>query len=338
MATIKDIAKRAGVSIATVSRVINKNEHVSESSKKAVLDAMESMHYYPNTIARSLKTEATMSIGMIIQDLSNTHLASFCNGVENIVSRKGYLSLIATTNNNAEIEEKYLRLMLERRVDALVVHGCGENNALIARISHQLPMVAAYRRINDPDYRGDYIDHENQFTSYTLTKHLLDNGHRRIFIINGPQNTSTGLERFQGFCRAMAEYGYPVDESYPYRYDSDYTRQGGIDGCRRMLSQNVLPTALIATNPETLLGALTYLRTRKVSIPEDLSVVSCADLPNASLYPVQVTCAQQDPFILGEKAGVLLLERLSASNVANREIIYPCPIEYGNSVLKIERA
>ena len=335
LATIKDIARQAGVSIATVSRVINGNAGVGEAARENVRNAMREMNYYPNTVARSLKVESTMSLGVIIQDLSNAHLAAFCGGVEHVMSRKGYLPLVATTNNNPETEEKCLRLMLGRRVDALVVHSCGVNNALIAQASCQLPMVAVYRRIDDPDYRGDYVDHENQASSYALTRHLLDNGHRRIFIINGPQNISTGRERFEGFGRAMAEYGLPVTDEYPLRFDSDYTLQGGVEGCRKMLALPVMPTALIATNAETLLGALTYLRAAGIRIPDDLSVVSCASPPNASLFEVQITCAQQDPRTLGEKAGHLLLERLHAHTLPNREVIYPCPIEYGGSVRKI---
>lgn len=335
MATIRDIAKSAGVSIATVSRVINHQPGVSVKSRNAVLSAMEQMQYYPNSVARSLKTEATMSIGMIIQDLSNAHLASFCNSVENVVSESGYLPLIATTNNNPDTEARYIELMLSRRIDALVVHSCGKNNCLIAQVSQHIPVVAVYRRINHSQYHGDYVDHENQFSSYALTKHLLKNGHRNIFIINGPQDTSTGAERYFGFRSAMNEYGITVGENYPYRYDSDYTRQGGMNGCKHMLECSPRPTALIATNPETLLGALIYLRSQNVRIPEDISVVSCSDLPNAGLYPISITCAHQDPRMLGSKAGSLLLERIREPQENNREVIFPCVIEYGNSVRKL---
>ena len=335
MPTIKDIAKLAGVSTATVSRVINNSDKVSEAARSAVLEAMQELQYYPNTIARSLKTEATMSIGIVIQDLSNTILASFCNSIENCVSQRGYLSLIASSNNCPEMEEKYLRHMVQRHIDALVIQSCGKNNEFIARISQTIPTVAAYRRLDNEDYKGDYIDDENGATMFALTQYLLENGHRKIFIINGPQDISSGYERYRGFCKAMQQSGILVDDEYPYQYISDYTRQGGIDGCRKMLEMKDRATALIATNAEVLIGALIYLSKQQIKIPDDISVVSYSLPVNLPLFPIDITSATQNPSILGEKAAGLLLERVRSSKMQNREVIYPCLIHYGNSVRRI---
>lgn len=336
MATIKDIAKRAGVSTATVSRVLNNSSVVSETARKAVSEAMREMQYYPNTIARSLKKETTMSIGVVIQDLSNTYLASFCNSLEGYVSQEGYLPLIASTNNNPELEEKYLRHMMQRHVDAMVIQNCGKNNDFIAEISHKIPTIAVYRRVMHENYCGDFIDDENSTALYMLTRHLLECGHRKIFIINGPQDISSGYERYCGFRRAMREYGIEVDKDYPYQYFSDYMRQGGMEGCKKLLEMRDRATALIATNGELLLGTLIYLRERKIAIPQDLSVVSYSLPVNLPIFPLRITSAIQNPATLGEKAASLLLERLKTAELPNREVIYPCRIEYGESVRRIQ--
>lgn len=337
MATIKDIAAQVGVSIATVSRVINGSERVNPAIRDAVLQAMDQMNYYPNTIARSLKTESTMSIGMIIQDLSNHHLGLFCNCVEDIVAPAGYLPIIASTNNNPKMEEKFLRHMLERRVDALVVHSCGHHDSLIAHISKRIPTLSLYRRIDDLHYRGDHVDSDNEASVYSITKHLLENGHRKIFIINGPQNISTGTERFAGFCRAMREFGIRVEDDYPYRFDSDFMQTGGMEGCERMLACSERPTALVTTNVEVLIGALKCLEANGLSVPEDISVVSHAQPLNMGLFKVSVTSTAQDQVMLGQRAGQLLLERLKCATLPNREVIFPSLIQYGNSVRNLNR-
>ena len=335
MATIKDIADKAGVSTATVSRVINGNDRVNPALRASILSAMEQMSYFPNTVARSLKTESTMSIGVVIQDLSNHHIAAFCNSLESVVSPAGYLPVIASTNNNPQLEEKFLRHMLERRVDALVVHSGGYNNKLIADISKRIPTVSLYRRVSDPRYRGDHVDNENYTSVYRITRHLLECGHRRIFIINGPQNISTGTERFEGFRSAMREFGIEVDERYPYRFDSNFMTSGGFEGCERLLGLAERPTALVATNPEILVGALSCLNLRGVRVPDDLSVVSFSRPMNMALFYIDITSSTEDPQLLGLRAGSLLLERLRAPDLPNREIIFPSPVGFGNSVKRL---
>ena len=170
---------------------------------------------------------------------------------------------------------------------------------------------------------------------FALTQYLLENGHRKIFIINGPQDISSGYERYRGFCKAMQQSGILVDDEYPYQYISDYTRQGGIDGCRKMLEMKDRATALIATNAEVLIGALIYLSKQQIKIPDDISVVSYSLPVNLPLFPIDITSATQNPSILGEKAAGLLLERVRSSKMQNREVIYPCLIHYGNSVRRI---
>ncbi len=332
MATIKDIAKHAGVSTATVSRVLNENARVAEPLKKAVYRAMRELNYYPNLIARSLKKEKTLTIGIIVLNISNAHLSSICYAVETILTEKDYLPLVCSTNNDPELERKYLHLMMSRKVDGIVIHSCGENSALIAQISQTIPTVAVLRRIEHPDYCGDFVDADSVTGTYMITKHLLEQGHRKIFIINGPLNVSAGYDRFFGFQRAMQEYNITVDAAYPYRCDTHFKKHESMQAVEQLLQMPDRATAVVTTNAETLLGVLSYCRIHDVRIPEDLSVVSYIKAVNDDLFYITCTCALGDYFSVGQRAGALILERIDNPQLPNREVIYPSAMLYGNSV------
>lgn len=335
MATILDVAKKANVSIATVSRVINKQDKVKPSTRAKVLEAIKSLNYSPNSVARSLKTETTMNIGIIIQDIANEHLANFCSGLSNVVTPHHYIPLIASTNNQAEVERDFLQSMMNRRVDGLVIHSCGSNNKLISEISKIIPTVALYRRVNSEAYAGDFIDNDNREPVYLLTKQLIEKGHRRIFIINGPLNVSTGYERFSGFIQAMGEIGITVDSDYPYQYESNFLYEGGIRGCENMLLKKGV-TALVTTNAELLLGALTVLDSKALNIPSDYSVVSYAQPASIKLFKTPITCAEQNSYQLGQNAAEMLLSRIQDSRIPPREQLFPAPIMNGRSIAQVD--
>lgn len=332
MATIRDIASLANVSIATVSRVINSNEYVSDDLKKRVQSAMEELNYHPNSIARSLKTDSTMTIGIIILDLSNSSLSGLCHSVCNRLFADNYLPFVCSTDSNPETERKYIDLMLSRKVDGLIINSCCPDSPQITALSQQIPVVSVYRRIESVNYIGDFVDSDGIMGTYSLTKHLLASGHRDIFIINGPLSTSAGAERFQGFCRAMAEVGIKIDKTYPFQCETNYTRNAGIEAMRKISAMEKKPTAILTTNPETQLGVIHYCRENNIRIPEDISLVSYASASNEDLLYIQPTCAVQDPRSIGVRAADLILDRIACPTLPNREIIFPCPIIIGNTV------
>lgn len=335
MITIKDVAQLAGVSIATVSRVINGSGAVSDELTLAVHNAMRDLHFQPNAVARSLKTESTMTIGVVVLDLSNNQLAHLCYSISNQLCRQNYLPLVCSSDSNADTEQRYVELLLSHKVDGMIINSCQPWQKRLAKISHSIPIVAVYRRINDPEFVGDFIDSDGTSGVYSLTRHLLDNGHRDIFIINGPLCTSAGADRYRGFCLAMEEAGVHIDERYPYQIETNYTRMDGIKAMERMMSLSKKPTAIVTTNPETQMGLLHYMKEHQIRIPDDFSLVCYASSGDTDLMYIRPTCIIQDHRVIGQRASELVLQRIENMNLPNREVIYPCAIQYGNTVKPI---
>ena len=213
--TIKVVAKDAGVSIATVSRVLNKNYPVSAELEKRVMQSIKKLNYYPNSVARSLKFDSTLSIGLIVSDISNSFFSMISRSVENVVMHKNYDLIVCSTDNQRDKELSYIQLLMSKKVDGLIINASGHNDEYIASVSQTMPVVLCGRRVQDPSFRGGFVDSDNVSGSYALTQHLIDCGHRRIAILNGQMNVSSAQERLAGVRRAMLSADIAVDDHYP---------------------------------------------------------------------------------------------------------------------------
>ncbi|MDN5276207.1 MAG: hypothetical protein PWR01_172 [Clostridiales bacterium] len=334
--TIKDVAKRAGVSIATVSRVINNNYYVSPEIREKVLRAIEELNYYPNSVARSLKNDSTThTIGFLVSDISNNYFTIMAKAVEEVVHKEGYSLIVCSTNDVKKRELVYLKLLISKKVDGLILNTTGENDDFIATLSERLPIVLVNRRVYNQNFRGDFIDSDNIEGTYKLVTYLLSMGHRKIGVINGTLSVSTGRERFKGFERAMSEVGIFVDESYPYRYDGDFTMESGYQGAAKMVNMHQKPSAIVIMNNVMAIGALKYFRANNIRVPEDVSIVAYGNIDNSDLLYVQPTIVTLDPWSIGNKAGEMILERIKNRNMGNREVIFVPQLVEGNSVKKL---
>jgi len=336
-AIIKDVAKLAGVSTATVSRVINKNYHVTPKTTNKVLKAIRFLNYYPNAIARSLKKLKTDTIGFIVSDISNYHFMHVARAIEDVVSLNGFNIIVCSTDGRKDRELEYLRTFISKRIDALILNATGKNDETICELSHKMPIILMHRRVKGKyNFEGDFIDSNNVSGIYKLTNHLTSNGHRKIAILNGPQDMSTAKERFVGFRKAMSEVGICVDRNYPYKFNGDFTYESGYMGAKEILGKEDKPTAFIGMNNATALGALKYKKKKIINIPEDVSFVSFGDLDNCDLFYFQPTFVTTDAHEIGTKAGELLLERMRDSKPGNREIVLEPALIVGNSVRNIK--
>jgi len=330
--TIKDVAKKAGVSIATVSRVINNNYNVSPEIKEKVLRAIEELNYYPNSVARSLKNDSmTHTIGFLVSDISNNYFTIMAKAVEEVIHKEGYSLIVCSTNDIKERESVYLKLLLSKKVDGLILNTTGENDDFITELSERLPIVLVNRRIYNLNFKGDFIDSDNIEGTYKLVTHLLALGHRKIGVINGTLSVSTGRERFKGFERAMSEVGIYVDESYPYRYDGNFTMESGYQGAAKIFNASDKPSAIVIMNNVMAIGALKYFRANNIKVPEDISVVAYGNIDNSDLLYIQPTIVTLDAWVIGNKAGEMILERIKRKNIPNREIIFVPQLIEGNS-------
>lgn len=331
-ATVKDVAAAASVSVATVSRVLNGNYYVSPDVETRVRSAIEALGYVQNSIARSLKMNSTHMIGYVVSDISNTYHISAARAAEDIFRREGYSMILCSTENSQEREHEYLNLLIGKNVDALVLNTTGKNDAYIVALSKNMPVVLVNRKISQPDFTGDFVDTNGYEGCYHLTNLLLSIGHRKIYVLHGPQHLSNSQERLAGFKAAMKEYGITVDESYPYQFAGSFTLQSGIDAIETLCSMEDKPTAIMSQNNMMTIGVLKGLKSKNISIPEELSLVSYDGIDNLDLMTIRPTLANFDATAIGTRIATMLLERIKNQPIPNRQFILEPEIIQGNSI------
>lgn len=330
--TILDVSKDAGVSPATVSRVLNHNTRVDPVLKDRVLDSVQRLNYFPNANAQSLKTRSTYEIGFLVSDIANFHYSTIAREVEDIISPHNYNLLLCSTDETKSREYVYLQMMRRRHVDGLIINPTCWNNSAIVALSQVIPVLLMHRRINDKGFRGDIIETDGALACKLLTLELLRAGHRKIYCVRGPDAYINAIERFQGFVDAMQEYGIQVDESYPYVFDGKFTAAGGKLAVERMLQFSDPPTAIISENNMSTIGILRQLLHYGIRIPEDISLVSHDQIDNMELFNVQPVTATYDLHAIAQCAGKALLERIHEPATNTREFLFPPVLAAGNSI------
>jgi LacI family transcriptional regulator len=330
--TILDVAQAASVSVATVSRVLNNTSYVGEATRKRVEKAIEQLNFIPNTGAQSLKTNSTHTIGFLVSDISNIFHSSMARAIEDIVSQKNYTMLLCSTGEDRKRELSYLKMLLSKNIDALIINPTGNNEQLIYEISQKIPTILVNRRIFYPHYTYDFFDTDGYQGSYLLTKLLLQMNHRRIFVVRGPRVLSNAQSRFSGFSAAMREAGIVVDENYPFIFDGRFSYQGGIDAVDYLCSLNEYPTAILSQSNLSTQGVLKALRQRNLIVPEDISLVSHDSLDNWEFLSVRPTYVHFNTSNIGAQIGHRILARLENSDIQPQEFIYSPEIIPGNSV------
>jgi LacI family transcriptional regulator len=331
--TIKDVAQFAKVSIATVSRVINQHASVNPEIKEKVLKAIEELNYYPNNAARSLKIQNTRTIAFLVSDISDYFFTTIGKGIEDVIRNLKYNIMFCSTGNSGEIELEYLKLLLEKKVDGIILNTTGKNNEYISELSHRVPIVLSNRRINHPNFKGDFVDFDNFGGIFELTSHLISLGHRDIGVVNGPLFLSTFKERYEGFVSAMKTAGIEVSEQYPFQYigNTYSSSQDGYEGAKFLMEADVRPTAIVLMNSEIAFGALRYFYEKQIKIPDDVSIVSFGDMFNRDLLYIRPTISYTNLKGIGKKLGELMIERIENNDIVNREIRFTPRIQYGNS-------
>lgn len=333
MSSMKDVAKIAGVSIATVSRVLNGNYPVKEATHQSVLAAMKELNYYPNEVARSLKNDSsTHTIGFVVSDISNAFFTSIAKAVEDAISPMNYNIIVCSTENRKDRELSYLKMLMSKKVDGLVLNTTGENDDTITQISQHLPIVLIERRVTGENFVGDYIANDNQMAIRLLTTHLLHRKHTRIGVINGPRSASSARERYLFFRMEMEKAGITIPDDYSLAYEGNFSSDSGYAGAERLFSQEEKPTALIIMNNSMTVGALKYFHNRGINVPGDVSIVSYGDIENADLFYVRPTHSTLSSELLGVKAAEMLFSRLGARGISNREAILVAQLVTGDTV------
>jgi LacI family transcriptional regulator len=229
-----------------------------------------------------------------------------------------------------------LNLLAEKQVDGIIVNVSGFNNEFIAKLSNHIPMVLLHRRIDLPNFKGDFIDADFGSSCYELTMNLIENGHRKIGLISGPLFLSSAYDRFVNFKRAMKTIDVEVNTEYKYFHEGPFTIENGYAAVEKLLNMEDPPTALLIMHCDTTIGALRYFRSHNIRVPEDISFSSPCNISLSDLLYVQPNFAMPDTWSLGKRAGEMIMERIRSNNeILNREVCYIPTVTYGNSVKKI---
>ncbi|MEW1844020.1 LacI family DNA-binding transcriptional regulator [Nonomuraea angiospora] len=308
MARIKDVAAQAGVSVATVSRVLNDNPSVTEETRNRVHDAMAALNYRPNAVARSLRTEATRTLGLIIGDILNPFFAELARAVEDEAREAGYTVIIGNADERADQQDHYVRTLLERRVDGLLICPTAEVTPLVEEVSQgERPLVFLDRTLSGVEVPSVRADGSTAIAE--LVAHLRALGHRRIAFVSGPSTLSTGRERTEAFLRAAAEHGLEVPEEYVRH--GDFRAGSGRRITAELLDLPEPPRAIFLGDNLMALGALDEVRERGLDIPRDVALASFDDVPWFNHVHPRITAISQPTAELGRRAVRVILDALS---------------------------
>jgi LacI family transcriptional regulator len=321
MATIKDVAALAGISYTTVSHVLNKSRPVSDQVRIKVEAAILQLDYVPSAVARSLKAKSTSTIGLLIPNGVNPYFAELARGIEDYCERNGFCVILCNSDDNPDKQRGYLRVLLEKRVDGLIVSSVGGDPGLDGGLAGvRTPMVAVDRELEGVEADLVRVDHE--LGGYLATRHLLELGHRHIACIHGPAQTSVARLRLGGYERAMAEAN--IDIQPHWVTGSDYTSPGGYAAAVKLLEYDP-PTAIFAGNDMIGIGVLRAAAERNIRVPRDLSVVGFDDIEMSRYVYPALTTVGQSIMKLGESAAQMLLRRISESyqGVIEQRVVPP---------------
>ena len=324
--TRNDVARLAGVSSATVSYVVNNGPRpVSEHTRQRVLRAIEQLGYNPSTIARSLKTKRSTTIGVVISDILNPVFSALAKGVEDVMLQRHYNLILCNSNENPERELMYLRMLLAKQVDGIVITPTGKNLSFLLHIveTKSCPLVFIDRQIEGLSV--DCVMFDNEQGAYQATRHLIELGHRRIALINLPRTLTPGRERLLGYERAMREAGLPVD---PGRIvEGTFLAQEARRLAEALLTGDQPPTAMLVSSSRLMGGVLQYAKECRVAIPQTLALAGFDDVPYYQHITPSITAVATDLANMGTAIGRLLEERITAGQQdAPQAIRVPCQL------------
>ncbi|HYW56238.1 MAG TPA: LacI family DNA-binding transcriptional regulator [Polaromonas sp.] len=309
MITIRDVASHANVSVTTVSHVINGTRTVSPDAMDRVQKAVIALDYVPSALARSLKSNRTHTVGMLIPNNSNPYFAEMIRGIEDRCFASGFNVVLCNTDDDPQKQSVYVRVMAEKQVDGLIVVSSGADPDLIGELRQlRMPQVLVDREIDD--LMADLVEVNHESGAQIATKHLLDLGHRRIACIAGPQVVSSARQRLAGYKKALAEAGIAFDSTLVR--EGDFTSDGGYDATLSLLTEEgVDATAVFAANDLMAFGAICAAAHRGLRIPDDLSIIGFDDIALARHTNPPLTTVAQPKHETGHLAADLLMQRIA---------------------------
>lgn len=319
--TIYDVAREAGVSMATVSRVVNNNPNVKPQTRKKVYEAIERLGYRPNAVARGLASKKTTTVGVVIPDIANANFAEVARGIEDIANMYHYNIILSNADKRKDKEIRVINTLLEKQVDGLLfMGGAVTEDHVQAFKTSNVPIVLCATTDDKGDIPSVDIDHEA--AAFDAVGKLIAEGHRSIAMISGTlQDPANGYARYQGYKRALEQAGIAYREEYVrignYRYES------GIDATQYFLNLSDRPTAIFAATDEMAIGAIHCIQDSGLSVPEDVSVISVDNSRISSMVRPLLTTVAQPMYDIGAVSMRLLTKLMKKETVDNAKVTLP---------------
>ncbi|MBE3598532.1 MAG: LacI family DNA-binding transcriptional regulator [Limnochordaceae bacterium] len=308
MATLQDIARRANVSVATVSRALNQSGYVRPEVRERVLQIARELSYVPNHLARGLARRRTDLVLLLVPDVTNPFFAAVARGVEDVLAGHGLQLVVGNTDDNHYKERTYLQRALGRGVDGVIAVAASSDSPDTAHFRQlQVPLVLVDRACEEVE--ADLVVANNESGAYHATRHLLSLGHQRVATITGPLRLKTARDRLAGFQRAVREWRLAGDQVAVV--EGDFREDGGYRAARKLLDGPVRPSAVFAANDLMALGAMAAFEEVGVAVPSGIAVAGYDDIPYAVRVRPKLTTVAQPKYEMGAAAAELLLRRLA---------------------------
>jgi LacI family transcriptional regulator len=327
MANIFEVAQRAQVSIATVSHVINNTRFVSEETKARVLDAMEQLSYTPNSVAQSLRSQKTKTIGLLIpildDETSNIFFMRVAQGVEYVLKQKGYHLMLSNTNGVLDDEIEQIRHFNNRQIDGLIVApAAGDQSGIHELVGDKYPVVFIDRKPEGID--GDFVLNDGFTGSYEAVSMLIKKGHRKIGILSGLLNLSPAADRYEGYRKALNDHGVAIDESIMLVGESSY--DSGYAMAQKILTEARNVTALFIASNAISMGVIGFIQDKGLKVPEDIAIIGFDNYEWTKVSNPPLSVINQSSYELGVKAAEVLMKKVKKPSDHYREYRLPTNI------------
>ncbi|MFA9397277.1 MAG: LacI family DNA-binding transcriptional regulator [Clostridiaceae bacterium] len=329
--SIKDVARDAGVSIATVSRVLNDVDVVNDDTKQRVLDAIKKLGYRPNIVARSLKTQKTKTIGIVVPDISDPFYPEVVRGAEDVANIYDYNIILCNTDLDPEKEQEYLNVLREKMVDGIVLMSSSLNKNIINLTKElKLPTVLVETKDDNMEYPSVTVD--NKKAAYDAVSYLINNGNKRIAYLGVYENKMNAkASRYSGYKKALLENGMELDEDLVYFGGSK--AKDGFDGILEIISKNDID-AIFCVSDEVAMGAINALREKKIKVPEDVDVIGFDDIYVASIFYPKLSTVSQPMYDMGSVGMRMLIKKINNQDLEEEQFVLDYELKIRESCKK----
>ncbi|TKJ45273.1 LacI family transcriptional regulator [Candidatus Aerophobetes bacterium Ae_b3b] len=319
--SINDIAKYAGVSKSTVSRILNNKGKFSKDTRDKVLQVVKKLNYRPSMIAKSLRNRRTKAVGLLLPDIVNPFFPEIMKGVEDVASENGYVVILCSSNEDSEKEFMYFHMFENRWIDGIIYSGVTgtkeEAQNIRVILEQEIPVVLMDREIED--YFASVVMIDNEKAAYDATTYCLELGHKRIGFIAAPLKVKIFQKRLEGYRKALQKYGVEFDENLVV--EGDLTIKRGSRASKELLARKDRPTVIFASNDLMAIGAMKEIQGHGLKVPENISIIGFDDIPTASLVTPALTTIAQPKNEMGVEAMNLLIRMIEKRGASKSKVV-----------------